>query len=232
MIVESGADGARPRGQGGGPSAAEAAQRAVALFAVYGRALLELLVVEDPSTDRAEAERRRVRMVAWMEREGLLPFLDQSAIGLVTSAVGRAVVAEITGAMGALETSATIAFALGLLDLGPVDRYCDAAALADVLPVPGEPTRAFVEECRFRNEDAIAAERRRTDRWSRRAESALANRPLAAPGPLSGTGRDGASDVFEIGGVGIDDLPEDVVERIAVVVGTRALAFAWLAGEA
>ncbi len=226
------------------PAPEAVATRAVVLGALCIRAFLEHIGQEQPE----EAEAERVRLLHWLNEEGLADAVTDAETPVFEAPVGELGDDRAVEAAWQIEALAVLLWALGQREaVPPYDEEADAEAILHLLPRVGEPTATFRVMAGLRPAAELEAERERARLWHWRARTQVlldqgfddpdvdlaaavmrAGEQAVARGALPGL----LEGDFVALGRPYHELPDDEFGMVASLAAVRHAALNWLCGHA
>lgn len=149
------------------PSPGDAAGRLFCLMCIGARAYFEgEMASAGTETEKAEARTKAADLMAWLEREQVMPRFSAQERPLMGRPVGSWTERERVNGSWRVESAGVIAWSLGLLGMiPPFDKEFRPLDIMDVIPQAGEPTAHFLETAAYRSEDEVDEAREIAELW-------------------------------------------------------------------
>ena len=209
-------------------------------------AVLRRLALENPSADdTAELFADAFDEREWLKDQGLAGELTAPEAALLSSPPGSLSPEAIFEASWQGEALIALAWAIGALDLPPVDSTSDPRPVIDLVPRPWDATKSWMSEPAMVSESDAIRERERAELWHWRATSELLRRE-ASPADrqdFDAAIREVATESLAVGilptlqngdfasrGRSVKDLSGDDLDVLIAVTGQRLRALNWLCG--
>jgi hypothetical protein len=215
------------------PTAERVASRAMVLAAVSCRGSIE------SDAGQSEAEQLREDLLEWLEQIGASSELEPQERSLLSKPLGHLTEREEMNATWRSEGTLVLGWALGFLELLPVDRQCEPSEVANTLGLLNDRENTSLENPKLRAASEIEfwASTYFTLHW--RIRQALHRRGpvdlvgLAARedwGPLQLETLELIENDIAIRGVRIDKLSDDTLIELRSIASERHQALNWLLG--
>jgi hypothetical protein len=220
---------------------AEVRVRILVLSAILRRLALENAPSDDAGDSLGDAFDER----EWLRDQGLAGELTKREAALLSSPPGTLAPDAIVEASWQGEALSALAWAIGAVEMPPIEAPADPRPILDIVPRPWDTTRDWIRDAALVSELDAVREREVAEIWHwrvtiellRRDGSAISRqdyesaiREVAAEALATGivpSLRDGD---FEVRNRSVADLSNNEVEEQVAVTGQRLRALNWLCG--
>jgi hypothetical protein len=219
----------------------EVRARILVLSAILRRLAIENAPPEDAGDRLGDAFDER----EWLREHGLAGELTSWEAALLSSSPGTLPQDAIVEASWQGEALVALAWAIGALDMPPVDAPSDPRPIIDVVPRPWDAVRDWMSEPAMVSESSAAQEREFAEIWHWRATTELLRRDRSAIDrhDYESAIREVATEALAAGIVSslragdlearnrsVSDLSDAEVDELIAVTGQRLHALNWLCG--
>ncbi len=215
---------------------------------VVGALCMRSFLEHAGTTQPEEAEQERIRVLQWLNEEGLAEAVTPEETPVFEAPVGDLSDEQVVTAAWRIEALAVLLWALGQRDaVPPYDEEADAEPLLRLLPAVGQPSETYRVMAGLRPAAVLEAERERARLWHWRARTqALLDQGFEDPElDLAAAVQRAAEQAVQRGdlpGVFEGDFPahgrpyhelsDEQYGTVASIAAIRHKALAWLCGRA
>jgi hypothetical protein len=220
---------------------AEVRVRILVLSAILRRLALE----SDPADDAGDQLGDAFDEREWLRDQGLAGELTPQEATLLSSPPGTLASDAIGEASWQGEALSALAWAIGAVEMPPVDAPSDPRPILNIVPHPWGTTQDWIGDSTLVSELDAVREREVTEIWHWRATTELLRREAseAERGEYEAAIREVAAEAltaglvaalrdgdFEARGRSVKDLSTNDVDELIAVIGQRLRALNWLCG--
>jgi Domain of unknown function (DUF4272) len=217
----------------------EVAARVIVLATVLRRLALE----RGDDSDDARGDAFDLR--EWLREQNLVSAATMRELALLNHPVESLAPDEIAEWSWQGIGFVTLAWALGLSELPPVDATSPIDRVLALVPAPWDSVAAWLREAQLRSEPTIALERERAEVWywrvvtealhreasrNERREYDEAIAEVVAEAAAAGLVPRLVAGDFPVGGRRLRDLPADALDELQILTAERLRALNWLSG--
>ena len=215
--------------------------RILILSAILRRLALETTPQDGNGDPLADAFDER----EWLRDQGLQHQVTAREAALLDSPIGAIAAEAIAEVSWQGEALASLAWAVGVVDMPPLDATSDLGPIMDLVPRPWDAIDAWMSESAIVSESDAARQRELAEIWHWRAATELLLREASATDRRDYTAaitevaaEAGAAGIvpslrdrdFPVRGRSFNELSDTEVDELVAVTGQRLRALNWLCG--